>query len=123
MSKYAKIENGKVIQVQPYQESGFILVPDDTVPGQLDNGDGTFSNPPPTPEPDATQATTLQLLDEMAARGLEDSLFAAMTPQEQRRFLGAQIIHKDHPLVVAFLTAQGFDAAGIIYIFNKAAAR
>lgn len=44
--KYAKIEAGIVVQVQPYEQAGFVLVPDYVVPGMIDNGDGTFSNPP-----------------------------------------------------------------------------
>jgi hypothetical protein len=48
--KYAKITNGIVEQIQPNQEDGFIEVSDDVICGQVDNGDGSFSNPAPTSE-------------------------------------------------------------------------
>lgn len=44
--KYAKVVNSKVVQTQPYEEEGFIEVPDNTVAGQIMSADGTFSNPP-----------------------------------------------------------------------------
>lgn len=41
--KYVKIEGGKVIQVQPNKEAGFIKVSDDIVCGMNQNTDGSFS--------------------------------------------------------------------------------
>jgi len=43
---YIKLQDGVVIQKQSYAEAGFVEVSDDVVCGQIDNGDGTFSNPP-----------------------------------------------------------------------------
>ena len=65
--KTALIENGIVIQTQPpikqsiiedgetigfnlVPANGFVEVPDSVVCGMLDNGDGSFSNPAPTPK-------------------------------------------------------------------------
>lgn len=47
--KYALIENNIVMQTQPNYQTGFVEVPDSVIVGMIDNGDGTFSNPPPTP--------------------------------------------------------------------------
>lgn len=48
--KFALIENGIVKQIQPNAQVGFIEVPDSTVAGQIDNGDGTYISPPLTQE-------------------------------------------------------------------------
>jgi hypothetical protein len=47
--RYAKIEKGIVVQVQPNNDIGFIEVTDDVVCGQLQEGD-TFVNPPVIPK-------------------------------------------------------------------------
>lgn len=36
--KYAKIENGVVVQTQPYNENGFVIVPDNTGCGMMWDG-------------------------------------------------------------------------------------
>ena len=46
---YIKIISGIVVQKQPYDADDFIEAPDDVVCGMLANGDGTYSNPPPSP--------------------------------------------------------------------------
>ena len=43
--KYAKITEGAVVQTQPYAGTGLVEVPDGTICGMVDNGDGTFSAP------------------------------------------------------------------------------
>lgn len=48
MKQYGKIVGGVIVQKQPQQEDGFIEIPANAVCGQVDNGDGTFSNPVPT---------------------------------------------------------------------------
>lgn len=45
---YVKIENGVVVQKQPYPEAGFIEAPDDVVCGMLFDGQ-SFTAPPPVP--------------------------------------------------------------------------
>jgi hypothetical protein len=44
----ALIKNGVVVQVQPYEEAGFVTVPAGTVCGMAQNADGSFSAPGPT---------------------------------------------------------------------------
>ena len=44
----ALIKNGVVVQVQPYEEAGFVTVPAGTVCGMVQNADGSFSAPGPT---------------------------------------------------------------------------
>lgn len=71
MTKYARIEKGKTVDVVTAPDplpswaaddaawlakqfptlNGFVQVPDDTQPGATDNGDGTFTNPSPKPPP------------------------------------------------------------------------
>jgi hypothetical protein len=46
MQKYAKIEKGVVVQVQPYPEKGFKAVPKNTVCGMVKGKHNTFSAPP-----------------------------------------------------------------------------
>lgn len=46
MTKYAKLVDNVVVQVQPNSSLGFIEVPDDTVCGQIWNG-SSFDNPEP----------------------------------------------------------------------------
>ena len=107
----------------PPLHSGLQVVDYGGVVNEGDIWDGSVFSAPVIVTLDATQATTNQLLDEFDDRGLEDSLFAAMTPKEQRRFLGAGVVRKEHPLVQAFLTSQGYDADAITDVFNSAAAR
>lgn len=48
MIAYVKVENGVVVQKQPYFEEGFIEAPDWVVCGMLYDGTA-FTNPPPGP--------------------------------------------------------------------------
>ena len=54
---FALIKNGVVVQVQPYEEPGFVAVPAGTVCGMVQNADGTFSAPGST----LAQAQTAQI--------------------------------------------------------------
>lgn len=45
MTKFAKIENGIVVQIQSKDADGFIAVPDNIVCGMVQDG-GDFINPP-----------------------------------------------------------------------------
>lgn len=65
MTKYARIKDSRAIDVWRVPEDfgtiellnrclpggGFIIVPDDTMSGATDNGDGTYTNPPAIPAP------------------------------------------------------------------------
>lgn len=52
---FVLIEDGVVVQKQPYYEPGFIEAPDDVICGFLyDEETGAFWEPPP-PEPEDTQ--------------------------------------------------------------------
>ena len=42
---FALIKNGVVVQIQPYEEAGFVAVPDGTCCGMVQNTDGSFSAP------------------------------------------------------------------------------
>ncbi len=53
---FVKIENGIVVQKQPYAEEGFVEAPDDVVCGYFYN-DGDFS----APEPDAQSVILKQI--------------------------------------------------------------
>ncbi|MDB4312207.1 hypothetical protein N9937_02130 [bacterium] len=66
------ITNGVVVQKQPNAQSGFIEAPDTVVCGMLDNGDGTFSNPPPVPV--SPLQLIQQLENEMTPRRLREHL-------------------------------------------------
>ena len=57
MSVFIKVVDGVVVQRQPYPDDGFIEATNDTICGQLDNGDGTFSNPPPQVETERQVST------------------------------------------------------------------
>lgn len=48
---FIKIENGVIVQKQPYAEDGFVEAPDHVVCGQTKSGN-EFLNPPPTPIPE-----------------------------------------------------------------------
>jgi hypothetical protein len=49
--RYGKLDsNGVLLQVQPYDEPGFVLVPDDAVPGMITTDGVTFTVQPKTPE-------------------------------------------------------------------------
>lgn len=73
---YVKIQNGVVVQKQPYEEAGFIEAPDSVVPGFLYDGT-TFTAPTP---PQKTEAEILQEYRE----SLE------CTPLQMRKALRAQ---------------------------------
>ncbi len=54
--KFVKIEDGVVVQKQPYAAPGFIEAPDDVCCGQLLQEDGSFSNPPTDPDAEKMSA-------------------------------------------------------------------
>lgn len=47
---FVKIENGIVVQKQPYSGHGFVEAPDDVCCGQVLQEDGSFIDPPVDPE-------------------------------------------------------------------------
>lgn len=63
---FVKIEDGVVVQKQPYAQEGFIEAPDDVCCGQIMQEDGSFSNPPPDPEAEKAKKRS-ELLAEQAA--------------------------------------------------------
>lgn len=60
MKQFVKIENGVVVQKQPYHEEGFIEATDDVVCGQISRGNGVFENPPPKPRDLTPKPLTLE---------------------------------------------------------------
>ena len=85
--KYAKVVNSKVVQVQPYKESGFVQVPDNVVAGMIQEGDD-FVNPP-IPQEQIDQARISELKAYLASTDYindkykeEVELFASLTHDE-----------------------------------------
>lgn len=59
---YVLIENGVVIQKQPYAQEGFIQAPDNVVCGMLFDGE-EYTNPPPTEPPAPVYPTETVMQD------------------------------------------------------------
>jgi hypothetical protein len=65
--RYAKVENGVVVQTQPYSEAGFIECPDNIVAGYLHDGTN-FTAPPPAPKTwEDVRAKQRQLIESVRA--------------------------------------------------------
>lgn len=95
--------------------------------GWTDNGDGTFSAPPPPPSvPDHWQVTKLTVVDRLADAGLlraamtaikADDPAASMTDEEvalRERWRAASTIRSDDPQVRAVLVSAGADPDEIL---------
>ena len=131
MSIY-KTEDNVVVQVDHSTDTppkGWLV--GSPICGQLDNGDGTFSNPAPTVV-DAQSCTVTQLLDELEKRpstdpaydDLEDQLRSMITDKQRDRLIGATggVLFKSHPLIRQFfINSLGWTEAQYTDLFNKAA--
>lgn len=127
--KFALIIKGVVdaISFEP-QEEPWIEVSDDVFAGFIQNGDGTFSAPPPAPDPVPASITFAQLLIGLVAEGwiteaegegwLTGTLPAAVVavintlPADQRfaakaRALRPSEVLRADPLVAAMAAAAG----------------
>jgi len=125
--KYAKIVSGAVEQVQPYAEPGFTEVPDGTIPGMLDNGDGTFSNPPPDPEPVPQSVTRFQALAALHNAGLLDAVKALMAdpatdPITVLAWETGYRFNRDSQLIAEMAPALGLTDMDLDSLFTAAAA-
>lgn len=106
MSLWVKVQNGVVIQVQPYQEEGFIVAPDETLPGWLyENGE--FSAPPP---PEITPAAFVLPIA---------ILWLRMTDEEAEDFDGSMAVATPLRLRRAFNTATSLHSEGELFGFVK----
>ena len=96
MSTYARIVDGFAVDivVEPpllaerfnpdwMAAQTFIVVPDGTIHGASDNGDGTFTNPPPATPPDVISVSDpiADLSDQIQA--LSDAIAAAVPAAAQ----------------------------------------
>lgn len=125
--KFAKITGGVVEQIQPYIENGFVEVPDDTIPGMLDNGDGTFSNPPPDPEPVPQSVTRFQALAALHNAGLLDSVKALMAdpvtdPITVLAWDNGLTFERSSPTIASMAVALGLTDMDLDSLFTAAAA-
>jgi len=124
--KYAKIVSGAVEQVQPYAESGFTEVPDGTIPGMLDNGDGTFSNPPPDPAPVPQSVTRFQALAALHNAGLLDAVKALMAdpatdPITVLAWDNGQTFNRNSSTIISMGTVLGLTSTDLDNLFIAAA--
>lgn len=123
MTKYAEIKNGIVVTISFDPTTGWPEVVETVFPGDIDNGDGTFSRPaPPQPTPEDRRA----LMDPLTARQLRHGLLNSGTteaevealieaiPDEFERasasidWRTASQFERTHPLVIQIGTALGY---------------
>jgi len=126
--KHAIIVNGvvDVISLANPTGGGWVEVPDSVFAGFTDNGDGTFTAPPPpTPSTDPTDYplnpfqffTFLERigLSEAAVDNAIDQVEADANERikHKRRFRHATSYNRDHPLLVSLVSAVGKTPAEI----------
>lgn len=135
MAKYAEIKNGVVVGISYEKNSGWPEVPDTVFPGDIDNGDGTFSRPtPPAPTSEEVRAAMPSLTARQFRLGLLDAdrTFAqveaaiAAIPDEIAREKAmveweyAATFNRLHPLVVDLSGALGFTPEEVDTLWQSA---
>ena len=82
MARYALILNGRIDTISNHPNPGWIEVPSDAFPGDIDNGDGTYSRPPAAAEPGSLQRVVTER-NRRLALGF-DFDFATIIPADPR---------------------------------------
>lgn len=116
---YVLVENGTVVQRQPYPQPGFIEAPDEVACGMVWDGEAFVA---PLPEPVALQAFTYKIdiwrrVDDVEAETL-DQLLHTVSAKLRRSFDAAIRIEHDAPefpeLQAGITAALGADRAAAI---------
>lgn len=128
MTKYAKITDGVIVQVQPYPEPGFVQIPDSAVAGMIEQPDGSFAAPAPGPDPVPQSVTARQGRLQLLADGLLTTVEELATGPDANPALKIEweystIWERDSAWIGQLGTALGLIAADLDRMFTEAAQR
>lgn len=124
--KYYKIDNKNVVtQVQPYNENGFKSTTYEVVCGMIDNLDGSFSSPAPTPAPIPSHVTMRQarlaLLQSGLLQTVTDAIATGTDEAMKIEWEYATEVKRDWPSLVALAGSLGMTDADLDNLFTLAA--
>lgn len=106
---FAKVEQGVVVQTQPYEEDGFVEAPEDVVPGMIVTN-GEFTLPPPAEvEPESYRLYKSVFIRRLTSGEAEvmENVLAGSDAKLRLMFNSVEYFVSDDPLFETLIVAVG----------------